>query len=406
MVKETKLYDILGVAPTASVDEIKRSYKKLAVKFHPDRNPGSDDKFKEISNAYSVLSDENKRSIYDRGGEDALKEGGGGGGGSPGDIFDMFFGGGGRRQGMERKTKSMVHQLSVSLKDLYVGKTTKLAIQKNIVCGTCNGVGGKAGSVQTCTKCRGQGFEVKLRPLGPGMMQQVQVQCEGCQGQGEIFDEKNRCKTCTGRKVVPERKILEVHIDKGMEHEQKIVFAGESNQEPGTPAGDIIVVLDEKDHPTFKRNGMDLIMEQEITLVEALCGFTRVIKHLDDRQIQISVKPGQVVKDGDIRTVAGEGMPKYKDPFSKGRLIIKFKVNFPADNFATPEQLTALEAILGGKPAQPMVEGEVEEHVLEHFDPEQYARDQQQQRARGPAYAEDEGGHGHGGPGGVQCASQ
>ena len=140
-----------------------------------------------------------------------LQEGGSGGGGNPMDIFEMFFGGGGRRQG-ERKTKSMVHQLSVTLKDLYLGKTTKLAIQKNIICNTCNGVGGSPGSVQTCNRCRGQGFEVKLRPLGPGMMQQIQVQCEQCQGQGEVFDEKNRCKTCMGRKVVPERKILEVRL--------------------------------------------------------------------------------------------------------------------------------------------------------------------------------------------------
>jgi len=149
MVKETKLYDVLGVPPDASVDTIKKAYKKLAVKFHPDRNPGSDDKFKEISFAYSVLSDENKRATYDRGGEDAIKEGGSGGGANPSDIFEMFFGGGGRRQG-ERKTKSMIHQLSVSLKDLYLGKTTKLAIQKNIICATCNGVGGAAGSVQQC----------------------------------------------------------------------------------------------------------------------------------------------------------------------------------------------------------------------------------------------------------------
>jgi hypothetical protein len=98
----------------------------------------------------------------------------------------------------------------VSLKDLYVGKTTKLAIQKNIICATCEGVGGKKGTVMPCKKCQGRGFEVKLRQIGPGMVQQMQVACDGCQGEGEIFDEKNRCKTCNGHKVVPDRKILEV----------------------------------------------------------------------------------------------------------------------------------------------------------------------------------------------------
>ncbi len=131
------------------------------------------------------------------------------GGGMPSDIFDMFFGGGRGRQ-QERKTKSMVHQLSVTLKDLYLGRTTKLAIQKNIICATCDGVGGKAGSVQKCTKCQGRGVEVKLRQIGPGMVQQMQVACDACKGEGEVFDEKNRCKTCAGRKVVPDRKILEV----------------------------------------------------------------------------------------------------------------------------------------------------------------------------------------------------
>lgn len=393
--------------PTATADEIKKAYKKLAIKFHPDRNPGSDDKFKEISNAYSVLSDDGKRSLYDRGGEDAIKEGGmGGGGGGPMDIFDMLFNGGRGRQQQERKTKSMVHQLSVTLKDLYMGKTTKLAIQKNIICQTCEGVGGKKGSVQPCKKCMGRGFEIKLRQIGPGMVQQVQVACDGCQGEGEVFDEKNRCKTCAGHKVMPDRKILEVHIDKGMEDEQKIVFNGESNQEPGVPPGDIIVVLDEKEHPVFKRSGLNLVMELEITLVEALCGFQRVITHLDDRQLLITSPPSTVVKTGDIRTVSGEGMPKYKDPYEKGRLIITFKVIFPSNGFATPDQMVQLEALLPPRPPLPMLSGEAEERLLEEFDPERFQREQQQQQ-RGAAYDEDQhGGHGHGGPGGVQCASQ
>ena len=148
MVKETKFYDILGVKPGVSDVDLKKAYRKLALKFHPDKNPGPDaaEKFKEISMAYEVLSNEDKRRIYDAHGEQGIKEGGGGGGGfhSPMDIFDMFFGGGGfggmggRPRG-PRRTKNLMHQLSVSLEEMYNGTTRKLALQKNVICADCDG---------------------------------------------------------------------------------------------------------------------------------------------------------------------------------------------------------------------------------------------------------------------------
>jgi DnaJ family protein A protein 1 len=148
MVKETKFYDILGVKPTANDTELKKAYRKLALKYHPDKNPGpeAEGKFKEISMAYEVLANEDKRRIYDAHGEQGIKEGGGGGGGmhSPMDIFDMFFGGGGggfgggRHRG-PRRTKNLMHQLSVSLEEMYNGTTRKLALQKNVICGDCEG---------------------------------------------------------------------------------------------------------------------------------------------------------------------------------------------------------------------------------------------------------------------------
>jgi DnaJ family protein A protein 1 len=353
MVKETRLYDLLGVSPTATDGDIKKAYRKLAMKYHPDKNPNAEEKFKGISFAYGVLSDEQKRSLYDRGGEEAIKEGGAGAGmHNPMDMFDMLFGGGGGRQ-RERKTKNMVHQLNVSLKDIYVGKTTKLAVQRNIICKACEGVGGKKGSVSQCKDCHGQGVQVKFRQMGP-MIQQVQVACSNCSGTGETIKEADRCKECKGKKVLPDRKVLEVNIDKGMEDGQKIVFAGESNQEPGIPAGDIVIVLDEKEHPTFKRKGMDLIMEMDITLVEALCGFKRVITHLDDRKLMIASPPGTVVKEGELKSVMGEGMPQYRNPYEKGHLFVKFNVQFPSNGFATPEQMRALEALLPARPPVPM----------------------------------------------------
>merc|ERR1712088_140402 len=187
--------------------------------------------------AYEVLSNSEKRRLYDMHGEQGIKEGGAGGGG------------GGPRG--PRRTKNLMHQLSVSLEDMYKGTTRKLALQKNVICTDCEGLGGREGAAQRCPNCRGTGMQVRVQQLGPGMMQQIQSVCHECQGQGERIDPKHRCKTCNGRKVTRERKILEVSVEKGMEDGQKITFSGEGDQEPGLEPGDIIIVLDEKEHPNF-----------------------------------------------------------------------------------------------------------------------------------------------------------
>lgn len=174
MVKETKFYDVLGVKPGCSQDDLKKAYRKLALKYHPDKNPNEGERFKQISQAYEVLSDPEKKQIYDMGGEQALKEGGGGGGfSSPMDLFDMFFGGGfggGRDKRRERRGKNVVHQLSVTLEELYKGCIRKLALQKNIICDKCEGRGGKKGAVEQCPTCRGTGLQVQVQQLGPGKM--------------------------------------------------------------------------------------------------------------------------------------------------------------------------------------------------------------------------------------------
>lgn len=375
MVKETTYYDILGVKTNCTTDELKKAYRKLALKYHPDKNPNEGERFKQISQAYEVLSNPDKRRIYDQGGEQALKEGGGGSGfTSPMDLFDMFFGGGcsgGRGRDRERKYKDVIHQLSVTLDELYCGAVRKLALQKNVICEKCEGRGGKKGAVQTCPTCRGTGMQVQIQQLAPGMIHQIQTVCSACRGQREIIDPKDRCKICQGRKTIRDRKILEVHVDKGMTNGQKIVFSGEGDQEPGLEPGDLIIVLEEKYHDVFKRVGNDLMMRMNIELVEALCGFQKVIRTLDERDLVITVLPGEVTKYGKVKCVLNEGMPMYKNPFEKGQLIIQFQVDFPSR--IPPEVIPALENCLPPRPRVEIPEL-AEECQLMDLDPEQETR--------------------------------
>ncbi|XP_053677174.1 dnaJ homolog subfamily A member 1 [Anopheles nili] len=330
MVKETGFYDVLGVKPGCSPEDLKKAYRKLAMKYHPDKNPNEGERFKQISMAYEVLSDPEKKAIYDEGGETAIKQGGAGGGGfhSPMDIFDMIINGGmgGRR---EQRGRDLVHRLTVSLEELYSGATRKLSLAKHVICDGCDGIGGKRGSVQKCAHCDGTGIVTKVQTIMPGFMQQNRVACRTCQGQGEIIEERHKCKKCDGQKKVRDKKILDVHIEKGMRGGQKIVFSGEGDQEPGLQPGDIVIALEEKRHSIFKRAGMDLVMDMRLDLSEALCGFQKVITTLDKRSLVIHAMPGEVIKHESLKCIQDEGMPQWKNPFEKGRLIIQFRVEFP-----------------------------------------------------------------------------
>ncbi|XP_047255773.1 dnaJ protein homolog [Capsicum annuum] len=407
----TRYYEILGVSKNAKEDEIKKAYRKAAMKNHPDKG-GDPEKFKELAQAYEVLSDSQKREIYDQYGEDALKEGMGGGGGmhDPFDIFESFFGGnpfggGGSGRGRrQRRGEDVVHPLKVSLEDLYSGITKKLSLSRNVICSKCSGKGSKSGASTKCSGCKGTGMKVSIRQLGPGMIQQMQHPCNECKGTGETIDDKDRCPQCKGEKVVPEKKVLEVHVEKGMQNGQKITFPGEADEAPDTVTGDIVFVLQQKEHPRFKRKGEDLFVDHTLSLTEALCGFHFILTHLDGRQLLIKSNPGEVVKPDQFKAINDEGMPVYQRPFMKGKLYIHFIVEFP--DSLSPEQVQALEAILPARPKSQysdMELDECEETTLHDVNMEEEMR--RKQAAQQEAYDEDEEMPG-GGAQRVQCAQQ
>ncbi|XP_020087247.1 dnaJ protein homolog 2-like [Ananas comosus] len=406
----SKYYEILGVPKSASQDDLKKAYRKAAIKNHPDKG-GDPEKFKELAQAYEVLSDPEKREIYDQYGEDALKEGMGAGGGThdPFDIFQSFFGGSsfgassssrGRRQ---RRGEDVVHPLKVSLEDLYNGTSKKLSLSRNVICSKCKGKGTKSGASMKCAGCRGSGMKVTIRQLGMGMIQQMQHPCNECKGTGETISEKDRCPQCKGEKVVQEKKVLKVVVEKGMQNSQKITFPGEADEAPDTITGDIVFVVQQKDHPKFKRKGDDLFVEHTLSLAEALCGFQFVLTHLDNRQLLIKSNPGEVVKPDQFKAINDEGMPIHGRPFMKGKLYIHFTVDFP--EALTQEQVKALEPVLPPRSTSALTDMEVdecEETTLHDVDIEEEMRRKQAQAQE--AYEEDDDAYGAAQS--VRCAQQ
>jgi len=350
-VDTTKLYETLGVDKSADAKDIKKAYRKLAVKHHPDKG-GDEQKFQEISAAYEVLSDAEKRQKYDKFGLDGLEEGGGGGGRSADDIFSMFFGGGagggGGRRG-PRKGESINHPIKVSLEDLYNGKTVKLAINRQVI----------IGEATMCSSCEGQGIVVELRQIALGMVQQVQKRCPRCTDGYE-------CKT---RK---ERKVLEVHVEKGMKNGQKVSFRGMADEKPNMEPGDINFIVQEKEHDVFKRKGADLLITKTLSLNEALCGFEFEITHLDKREIVIKSTPGEIIKPEThggqpyVKIVSNEGMPSKGNPFVKGDLYVLFRVEFPVDGELDTETVATIKKAL----PNPSMDLEYDEEEVEicHLD--------------------------------------
>lgn len=222
----------------------------------------------------------------------------------------------------------------------------------------------------------------------------MQSVCTDCSGSGERFSAADRCKHCNGKKITKDRKLVQIHVEKGMSDGEKIVLYGEGDQEPDLSPGDIIIVIDEKPHEIFKRVNSDLVMQMDLELVEALCGFQRTIETLDGRVLVVGSIPGEVIKNGDIKSIRNEGMPIYKNPTEKGRLIVQFNVNFPKS--IPPAAVPKLEACLPPR-AEIIVPDDAEEVTLNDFDPKSHSRRQQQFNN---SYDEDEPRSS-----GVQCQS-
>ncbi|XP_044502416.1 dnaJ protein homolog 1-like isoform X3 [Mangifera indica] len=356
--------------------------------------------FKELAQAYEVLSNPEKREIYDQYGEDALKEGMGGAGSShnPFDIFESFFGGGafgggGRSRGRRQKRgEDVVHTLKCSLEELYNGATKKRSLSRNILCSNCKGKGSKSGTSGKCYGCQGAGMKITTRQIGLGMIQQMQHVCPECRGSGEVISERDKCQHCKGNKVSQEKKVLEVHVEKGMQHGQKIVFEGQADESPDTITGDIVFVLQQKEHPKFKRMIDDLYVEHTLSLTEALCGFQFALIHLDGRQLLVKSNPGEIVKPGQYKAINDEGMPHYQRPFMKGRLYIHFDVEFPDSGFLSLDQCRTLETILPPRASKQLSDMEVhdcEETTLHDVNIEDKMRQKHHQHQQ-EAYDEDE----------------
>ncbi|KAL5983596.1 DnaJ protein erdj3b [Asimina triloba] len=325
-------YDILQVPRGASDEQIKRAYRKLALKYHPDKNPGNeeaDKKFADINNAYEVLSDREKRNIYDRYGEEGLKQhaagGGRGGGMNIQDIFSTFFGGGGPVEEEEKIVKGddVIVELHASLEDLYMGGSLKDLInsfypqiwrEKNIL---------KPAPGKRRCNCRN---EVYHKQIGPGMYQQMTEQV---------------CEQCPNVKYEREGYFVTVDIEKGMQDGQDIVFYEDGEPIIDGEPGDLKFVVKTAAHDHFRREGNDLHVTVTISLLQALVGFEKTLKHLDEHLVDISSKG--ITKPKEIRRFKGEGMPLHMSN-KKGDLYITFEVLFPSS--LTEDQKTKIKAVL------------------------------------------------------------
>ncbi|EEB08008.1 DNAJ protein Xdj1 [Schizosaccharomyces japonicus yFS275] len=349
MAVDTTLYELLEVEVNASSDDIRKAYKRHALANHPDKVPETERatasvRFQKIQQAYDILRDPQSRSQYDQYGLDekgqpAMEEAGFM---EMDDLLSQMFGmpmggGPGKFAARERKRRGsdVIHEYPISLEDMYTGREIKLAATRDVTCSGCQGTGGKRfAKERTCVACQGRGYQHHIRQVQGHYLTNQQVICPKCSGKGVAFREKDRCKRCKGKGVTDQRRILVFNVPPGSHDGDKIVQPGMADEALGMVPGDVILVLREKDHNVFERLGDDLMATVEISLAEALCGFSRVlITTLDGRALRYTQPAGKILRPGDCIVVSNEGMPKGRYIDVRGDLYLKVDILFPPDYF-------------------------------------------------------------------------
>ncbi|KAK0642476.1 DnaJ-like protein subfamily A member 1 [Lasiodiplodia hormozganensis] len=349
-------YKLLGLEKNASDREIKKAYRTLSKKYHPDKNPDDKDaqeRFVAVAEAYEALIDPELRKIYDQYGHDGVqkhKQGGGGGGHhhDPFDLFSRFFGGSGHfRQQGERRGPNTEVVLNVPLRDFYTGAEKTFSIEKQAICDACEGTGSEDGEVDVCPVCNGRGMRIQKHMLAPGIFQQVQGPCDACGGKGKTI--RHKCKVCGGARVVKETETHTLHVERGMPRGVRINFENEADESPDWVAGDLIVQLQERDAQLhqdgyddqlsradgqfFRRKGKDLFWREVLSLREAWMGdWHRNLTHLDGHTVRLGRPCGKVIQPGQVDVVKGEGMPIWDpeaDELAFGELHIEYVVVLP-----------------------------------------------------------------------------
>lgn len=342
-------YEVLGVSKTATDDEIKKAYRKIAIKYHPDRNPGNkeaEEKFKEAAEAYDVLHDAQKRQQYDQFGFDAPGGGFGGFGSSGGfstdDIFSMFgdifggrggfggfggFGGGGQRQAPQYRGADLRIKVTLNLQEIAKGATKKFKVRKDVPCHECHGSGAAAGSgAETCSKCNGSGVVMKTVRTMLGIMQ-TQSECPVCHGEGTVI--KNKCHCCGGSGVEKGEEVVEVTIPAGVAEGMVVNVSGKGNAGMHNGInGDIQVYIAEEPNDTFVRDGNDVIYNLLLDIPTAILGGSVEIPTIEGTKVKIKIEPG--TQPGKTLRLRGKGLPTVQGYGHEiGDLVVNISVYVP-----------------------------------------------------------------------------
>ena len=346
MTAQRDLYDVLDVSREATQEEVKRAFRKLAMEYHPDRNKATDaeDRFKEVSAAYDVLSDPEKRGAYDRFGMAGVNGGAQGfagfeGFGGFGDIFDAFFRGTGARRAGPQRGGDLRVTLSIDFQDAVFGIEREIEYERVELCSDCRGRGQAQGEARAqCPECEGSGEVRRLQQSLFGQFVNVAT-CGRCAGQGTVVT--SPCKACRGRGVVRAKAKRAIAVPAGVEDGQQIRLSGEADAgQHGGPAGNLYVRLDVRPHKLFARDGDDLLYELPVNLAQAALGATAQVPTLDGDGIQLTVDPG--TEHGRVFVLRGRGVPHLRGA-GRGDLLVRVRVAVPKS--LTDEQRALMEQL-------------------------------------------------------------